>query len=90
VLKDYTITLTFRRANDLEPGMALNPRSGSITKPIVDFKELPDFTLEEKRRIVSNFGKKHGITAAEAYVYINNALATGDRDSVIKKLKECY
>ena len=90
ILKDYTITLTFRRANDLEAGMPLNPRTGSTTKPIVDFKELPDFTTERKREIITNFAAKHKMTKDEAYKHINNALVIGDRDSVIKKLKECY
>lgn len=58
----------------------------------LDFKTMPEFTLERKREILSNFAKKHEITPDQAYQYINQALndPSKNRQDIIKKLKECY
>ena len=58
----------------------------------LDFKTMPDFTIDRKREILSNFALKHGITKDEAYKYINEAFnnPTKNKEDIIKKLKECY
>ena len=66
----------------------------STTQPTetLDFKTMPDFTIDRKREILSNFALKHGITKDEAYKYINEAFnnPTKNKEDIIKKLKECY
>ena len=58
----------------------------------LDFKTMPEFTIDRKREILSNFALKHGVTQQEAYDYINQALndKTKNPTDIIKKLKECY
>ena len=58
----------------------------------LDFKTMPDFTIDRKREILSNFALKHSVTKDEAYKYINEAFnnPTKNKEDIIKKLKECY
>ncbi|HOK59905.1 MAG TPA: hypothetical protein PK432_02900, partial [Candidatus Dojkabacteria bacterium] len=62
------------------------------TQQPLDFKTMPEFSLERKREILSNFANKHNITSDQAYQYINQALndPSKKKEDIIKKLKECY
>jgi hypothetical protein len=71
----------------------INPES--TTQPsteALDFKTMPEFTIDRKREILTNLAAKHGVTQQEAYEYINEALndKTKNPVTIINKLKECY
>lgn len=54
------------------------------------FNSLEDFNKEERDTILTNFSNKYSMSPEQALAYINDALATKDRELVITKLKECY
>jgi hypothetical protein len=64
----------------------------TINTQVLDFKTMPEFTIDRKREILSNFALKHGVTQQEAYDYINQALnnKTKNPTDILNKLKECY
>lgn len=67
-------------------------RDKQLSTEALDFKTMPEFTIERKREILTNLAAKHGVTQQEAYEYINEALndKTKNPVTIINKLKECY
>lgn len=96
VITNYTITLTFRRSQDLQPGMPSSPaklKTGTTGKKYT-FETLP-FDKVMKENILSNFRDKYmkGKSIEEAKQHIENALSKADpqkQNDIIEKLKECY
>lgn len=66
--------------------------AGKSSVKALDFKTIPDFTLDRKREILTNLATKYKVTEKEAYAYINEALndKTKNPVTIINKLKECY
>jgi len=76
-------------------GQVIGVWDSKTTQPsteVLDFKTIPDFTLDRKREILTNLASKHKVTEKEAYAYINEALndKTKNPVTIINKLKECY
>jgi len=87
VVENYTITLTFRRAADLEPGMPTSP--AKLTQQTTTSTFESSFSTERQKEILSNFAAKHKMSEEQALKYINEAINTKGEE-VIKKLNECY
>jgi len=68
VIKDYTITLTFRRAGDLAPGMPSSPTQPSTQLTVNKTKVLEGdiFALPGIPVITTNLGGVHGAGLAQA------------------------
>jgi hypothetical protein len=54
----------------------------------LDFKTIPNLTLERKREILTNFAAKHKMTPDEAYKYINEAIAEKGLPRVLEVLNK--
>ncbi len=97
VITNYTITLTFRRAADLEPGMPVEPAKLNNLKnvtPALTFNLLP-FSAEQKQNILTNFTRKYfsGKNESVAREHIDQALAKANpqkQAEIIELLKACY
>lgn len=55
-----------------------------------EFLTISDFPIEQKETILVNFASKYKMDRQKALTYINEALSSSDRESVIQKLKDCY
>ena len=97
VITNYTITLTFRRAADLEKNMPVAPAKLNNLRnvaPVFTFNFLP-FTAEQKQNILTNFTRKYfpGKNESVAREHIDQALANANpqkQAEIIELLKECY
>jgi hypothetical protein len=97
VITNYTITLTFRRSQDLTAGMPISPAKLTglkNAKSVLTFDTLP-FNAEEKQTILTNFTAKFfkGKSSSEAQKYIEEALEKASpekQNEIIELLKECY
>jgi hypothetical protein len=54
----------------------------------LDFKTMPEFTIDRKREILTNFAKAFKMTTDKAYEYINNALNTKGKEVVLRELNK--
>lgn len=54
----------------------------------LDFKTMPEFTIERKREILTNFAKAFKMTTDEAYKYINDALNSKGKEVVLRELNK--
>ena len=103
VITNYTITLTFRRAADLEPGMPTTPAKLS-TQPTVEpvgeinqtMSEL--YTLEDQTKILDHFrtapqykNAYSNLSDDDLIAKINVKLADPEkRDATIELLNNCF